>query len=121
MDVGGVLAAKPTDFVIGDFTSQTWVEVDGWDITFVAPRGGDGLKVGEFPDAKRYPFHDTFPGLNFSGNGRGSNKLTGKFVVWELEKEGDTVKKLAIDFVQNSEGRTATPLCGMLRYNSSLE
>ena len=29
--IGGVLAAKATDFVVGDFTSQTWVEVDGWE------------------------------------------------------------------------------------------
>lgn len=28
--IGGVLADKATDFVAADFTSQTWVEVDGW-------------------------------------------------------------------------------------------
>lgn len=28
--IGGVLATKKTDFVAGDFTSQTWVEIDGW-------------------------------------------------------------------------------------------
>lgn len=29
--IGGVLSAKATDFVVGDFTSQTWVEIDGWE------------------------------------------------------------------------------------------
>jgi hypothetical protein len=28
--LGGVLNDKNADFVLGDFTSQTWVEVDGW-------------------------------------------------------------------------------------------
>lgn len=29
--IGGVLAAKPTNFVVGDFSSQIWVEIDGWE------------------------------------------------------------------------------------------
>lgn len=28
--IGGVLASKNSDFIASDFTSQTWVEVDGW-------------------------------------------------------------------------------------------
>ena len=28
--IGGVLATKATDFVAADFTSQTWVLIDGW-------------------------------------------------------------------------------------------
>lgn len=28
--IGGVLADKNSDFVSGDFSAQTWVEVDGW-------------------------------------------------------------------------------------------
>ena len=28
--IGGVLATKSTDFIESDFTSQTWVEIDGW-------------------------------------------------------------------------------------------
>jgi hypothetical protein len=29
--IGGVLSDKATDFVEADFTSQTWVEIDGWE------------------------------------------------------------------------------------------
>ena len=29
--IGGVLADKATDFVEADFTSQTWVAIDGWE------------------------------------------------------------------------------------------
>lgn len=28
--IGGVLASKNSDFVAGDFSGETWVEVDGW-------------------------------------------------------------------------------------------
>jgi hypothetical protein len=29
--IGGVLSPKNADFVTSDFTSQTWVEIDGWE------------------------------------------------------------------------------------------
>lgn len=29
--IGGVLASKATDFVAGDFASQTWTNIDGWE------------------------------------------------------------------------------------------
>lgn len=29
--IGGVLASKITDFVAGDYSGQTWVEIDGWE------------------------------------------------------------------------------------------
>lgn len=29
--IGGVLASRATDFIAGDFTSQTWVNIDGWE------------------------------------------------------------------------------------------
>ena len=64
---------------------------------------------------------DDIPGLNFSGNGRGSNTLSGKFVVWEFVVKDGKVTSLAIDFVQYSEGNKAKPLVGMLRYNSSFK
>jgi hypothetical protein len=28
--IGGPLAAKSTDFVVGDYTTQVWVEITGW-------------------------------------------------------------------------------------------
>ena len=29
--IGGTLSTKKADFIASDFTSQTWVEVDGWE------------------------------------------------------------------------------------------
>lgn len=91
-------------------------ESSGWRINFGGPRGGF-LEVGEYLDAKRYGLSDASPGMEFAGHGRGANKITGKFVVWELEFDGNRVARLAVDFIQYSE-ETPQPLYGMLRFNS---
>ncbi len=79
---------------------------------------GKNLEVGEYRHAKRQPFAGESPGLEFFGNGRGNNTLTGEFRIWEYETKGNVVVRLAVDFVQRSEGKLA-PLAGMLRYNST--
>jgi hypothetical protein len=89
----------------------------GWQILFGAPQGRF-LEVGEYLDAQRFPFSGASPGIEFMGQGRGCNQISGQFVVWELEVQGNTVTKLAIDFVQRCEGRMP-PLYGRLRYQSS--
>lgn len=53
-------------------------------------------------------------------NGRGSNKLAGEFVVWELEVADGRIVRLAVDFVQRSE-EVGPPLVGRLRVNSGFE
>jgi len=95
------------------------ITVDRWNIQFAPPRGKT-LGVGNYPDAKRYPFNDSSPGLSFTGHGRGSNQVGGRFVVWELEVKGDKVVRLAVDFIHRAEGR-GPPLYGMLRYNSKFQ
>lgn len=95
------------------------IQVDGWRLSF-APGKGKLLRVGEYAKASRYPFNDTMPGLDFSGNGRGSNRLSGKFIVWEFSMVGTEVKSIAIDFLQRSE-EVGPPLSGIFRYNSAFE
>jgi hypothetical protein len=90
-----------------------------WRLDIGAPKG-QFLQVGEYRDAKRHAFSGTSPGLDFYGMGRGSNQLAGEFVVWELEVQGGQITRLAIDFVQRSEGK-GPPLTGKLRFNSTLE
>jgi hypothetical protein len=63
-------------------------------------------------------FSGDSPGMEVIGNGRGANKIAGKFVVWELEVKGNEVTRLAIDFIQHSE-ETKPPLYSMIRVNSS--
>lgn len=53
---------------------QIEVQVDNWRLT-IAPGKGKLLKVDEYANTRRHPFNDTMPGLDFSGNGRGSNQL----------------------------------------------
>ena len=94
--------------------------IDGWSFTF-APPHGQSLAVGHYDGAIRFPFNENAPGMDITGHGRGSNTVAGSFVIWELEFEGNNVKKLAIDFIFHSENERAPPIYGMLRYNSSLE
>lgn len=84
----------------------------------VAPPTGGMLKVGEYLDAKKYPDNGKAPGLEFKGMMRDSEKIAGKFVVWELEVKQGMVTKLALDFIQQSEEK-GPPLYGVVRYNSS--
>ena len=95
------------------------VRVDGWTLDVAAP-GGQSLKPGDYQGAKRFPFNGASPGLSFSGKGRGSNTLSGEFVVWELEIDAGKITRLAIDFVQRTGGAKAS-LTGKLRFNSKFE
>ena len=96
------------------------IKVEGWTVNFAGPKGRM-LQVGEYAGATRYPFQkDGSPGLNFSGNGRGSNTVAGEFVVWELEINNGQIVRLAIDFTQRSEGK-GPPLTGRIRINSNFQ
>jgi hypothetical protein len=91
--------------------------IGGWTLNLGGP-GNRFLEVGEYEGAKRFPFSGDAPGLEFFGKGRGANKLSGKFVVWEIEVKGNQVVRLAVDFIQRCE-ETMPPLYGSLRINSS--
>ena len=92
----------------GDYISQgqTWSYTDGvtatansensmvsvsvwtdtwWNLELEAP-AGQQLVPGTYEGATRYPFNDAHePGLTLSGDGRGCNTSTGRFVVHEAE------------------------------------
>lgn len=50
------------------------VNVDNWGLN-LAPGKGRIFKVGEYDQARRYPFNDTMPGLDFSGNAVAATSL----------------------------------------------
>jgi S1-C subfamily serine protease len=89
----------------------------GWTLLLGAGQGRN-LDVGEYRDAKRHPFSGESPGIEFTGNGRGCNAISGEFRVWEFEMKGNTVVRLAVDFVLRCEARM-NPLVGMVRFNST--
>jgi len=109
-------------FYINDFAtnpdpqSERW-----WSIDFAAPYNVP-LQLGHYADATRFPFQDPpYPGLNFSGNGRGNNTLLGYFDVYEtLYGVHDEVLSFAADFVQYDEGFEDAWNRGSIRYNSSI-
>lgn len=88
----------------------------------VAPPEGDLLTPGVFEGVTRYPFQSpTTGGLSVGGEGRGCNKLYGRFVVREVACSAtDTLEKIAVDFVQHCESRDAPALYGFLRINSTI-
>ena len=86
----------------------------------------EGLQVGYYENATRFPFQDfNSNGLNISGDGRGSNRLGGHFEILEiLLGPEDTVMRFDALFVQYSENESAmgTPaLFGRVRYNSNFQ
>jgi hypothetical protein len=79
------------------------------------------LQPGAHEDAQRWPFHAAgHPGLDFSGDGRGCNSLTGRFDVLELVRDAaGIITQLAANFEQHCEGGLPA-LFGQVRYNSDV-
>ncbi|MHA3773206.1 PKD domain-containing protein [Verrucomicrobiota bacterium sgz303538] len=89
-----------------------------WYLDFAAPASAP-LKVGTYTGAVRYPFQSvTQPGLDVSGNGRGSNTLTGSFEIKKIIYGTDsTIVAFWATFEQHSEG-SAPALRGEIKYNA---
>lgn len=104
---------------LGRYGKGVRLTVDGWNVEFGGPRD-QRLRAGEYLNAKRLPFNDNAPGLSFTGHGRGCNTVSGSFAVWEIELDGNQVRRLAIDFIQFCDG-DRSPSTGMIRYNSHFE
>jgi hypothetical protein len=112
--------------------SVTFDDGNNWSFDFAAPKfnsetneeSGNLLEVKFYDEATRFPFNSpTKPGMSFSGNGRGNNKLGGSFNVLEIEYDDDNeILKLAVDFRQYDENEDATgpSTFGSLRINSTL-
>ena len=89
-----------------------------WSLHLAAASGS--LAVGTYENARRWPFQSGSPGLDFSGDGRGCNQLSGRFVLRELARKADgSIDRLAVDFEQRCENSTA-PLFGEVRINSTV-
>ncbi|MFA5336455.1 MAG: PEP-CTERM sorting domain-containing protein [Candidatus Omnitrophota bacterium] len=78
------------------------------------------LLPGHYADATRFPFQEeAYPGLSFSGYGRGNNTLLGYFDVYEVTYGvHDEVLTFAADFVQYDGGFEDAWNRGSIRYNS---
>ena len=107
-------------FMFDSFDRAGFFDGERWQLRLAAPFGTE-LTVGVYENATRFPFQDPdVPGLDFSGDGRGSNMLTGEFEVLEaVYGSSGEVLSFAVNFEQHSEGRTPA-LFGEMRFNSDI-
>lgn len=107
------------NYVQGVGTVSVTVQVAGWTLE-LASANNAALAPGAYESAARAAFRGSSPGLEFTGNGRGCNTLTGRFVIREITVNGiGVVQSLAADFEQHCEGGTPA-LWGEVRINSAI-
>lgn len=117
---GKSYAYEKNDLTVRPFQGGVQCQVapfGNWTLLFGAGQGRN-LDVAEYRGARRHPFCEGSPGIELTGNGRGCNRINGEFRVWEFEQKGNTVVRLAVDFVQRCEEKMP-PIVGMLRFNST--
>lgn len=74
------------------------------------------LEPGYYANLARFPFHEpTVGGLNWSGEGRGCNTLTGWFVVDSVAYTSGNLSAIELRFEQHCEGAAAA-LRGKIRW-----
>lgn len=122
-DKGFDINVQGDPFTMLDFrVIEPW-SPDGWRwwyLRLAAPQGAN-LSVGTYANATRWPFQETTaPGLDFSGNGRGNNRLTGSFNILESNVADDGTFSFAVDFLQYDEESTNAWIKGAIRYNSEV-
>lgn len=77
------------------------------------------IEAGYYPDLRRYPFHNPIRGgLDWFGQGRGCNTLTGWFVVDRVAYARGTLTGLDLRFEQHCEGGT-TALHGAIHWDGT--
>ncbi len=93
-----------------------------WTVTFAVPTGSS-FQVGTTYTATRFPFQDSsHSGLDFSGDGRGNNTLSGWFKVYDFVTGSDgKVVSAAFDFYQLDSNNAEWWNFGSIRYNSAIE
>jgi len=98
------------------------VSIDGdeyWNGDFQAMNSLNRLEVGYYGDLRGYPFHNPATGgLDWSGEGRGCNTLTGWFVVDSVTYAGTTLMAIELRFEQHCEGG-APALHGVVRWDTN--
>jgi len=98
------------------------VNVNGderWDGNFQAMDTLGQFEAGYYSDLDRYPFFDPARGgLDWSGQGRGCNELTGWFVVDSVRYEGATLTAIDLRFEQHCEKGTPA-LYGVIHWDAN--
>ena len=78
---------------------------NSWNGDFQEPSSLPELAKGTYTDLRRYPFNDPAKGgLDWSGEGRGSNELTGWFAIDKVSYKGGRLSAITLRFELHSEG-----------------
>jgi len=86
-----------------------WVRVTGdetWLGMFMAPNSTTELPTGSFPNLRRLLLMPPAGGLDWGGEGRGCNALTGSMYVSKVSYVNDTLTEVDMSFEQHCEGFT---------------
>ena len=90
-----------------------------WDGTFQAMNTLSRLEVGYYSDLRRFPFHNPVKGgLDWAGEHRGCNTLTGWFVIDDVTYNGTTLMAIDLRFEQRCDGFEAA-LNGEVRWDAN--
>jgi hypothetical protein len=109
---------------VRNFDNGVTIDFNGgphwWFLNFAAPQDAP-LLPGVYENASRWPFHSpTGAGMDISGEGRGCNRLTGRFEVLEaVYRDTGEVERFAATFEQHCEGGVPA-LLGAVLFNSTL-
>ncbi len=98
------------------------VAIDGdelWRADLQMPSAFDRIEPGTYDGLRRYPFHDPARGgLDWGGNGRGCNVLTGSFTVDSVTYTDGTLNAIAFSFEQHCENWIPA-LHGRIRWSAA--
>jgi hypothetical protein len=94
--------------VVTNLTAALRIDVSGWSGNFVGMNSLSQLQEGYYGGLQRYPFHNPVKGgLDWSGNGRGCNTLSGWFVVDKVTYKMAELSAIDLRFEQHCEGAPA--------------
>lgn len=90
-----------------------------WDGDFQTMNTLSDLRPGYYGDLRRYPFQNLAKGgLDWGGEGRGCNDLSGWFVIDSVTYSGSTLTSIELRFEQHCEFRSPA-LRGMIRWSAA--
>ena len=109
------------DIVVAANGGHLSIQINGdqwWFGDFEVPSALSRLQPGNYTDLQRYPFHDRAKGgLDWFGEGRGCNTLSGSFSVDSVTYVKDTLTTIDLRFEQHCEG-VAAALRGTIHWRS---
>jgi Ca2+-binding RTX toxin-like protein len=98
------------------YSNLMQAEPSWWNFEFAAPTG-EVLAPGVYLNATRYPYNAPGPGLDVSGDGRGSNTAKGSFTIHSISfYPSGELRSFSASFEHYSEGNAKSRTTGTVEY-----